>query len=128
VTSVDDIKQILKALPKGAGDAIYHIPSSLVGTHVGFLVHKAEEDRIPLAVTDYSMVELGALVSYGSDIRLLGVQAAKLVAKIVKGAKPSELSIQTPEKLILAVNLTTAKAIGLDIPRSILERTDRFVE
>jgi len=92
------------------------------------LVHKAEEDRIPLAVTDYSMVELGALVSYGSDIQLLGVQAAKLVAKILKGAKPSELSIQTPEKLILAVNLTTARAIGLDIPRSILERTDRFVE
>ena len=128
VTSVDDIEQLLKALPKGAVDAIYHVPSSLVGTHVGLLVHKAEEDRVPLAPTDYSMVELGALVSYGSDIRLLGVQAAKLVAKILTGAKPSELSIQTPEKLILAVNLTTARAIGLAIPRSILERTDRFVE
>jgi putative tryptophan/tyrosine transport system substrate-binding protein len=128
VTSVGDIEQILKALPKGAVDAIYHVPSSLVGTHVGLLVHKAEEDRVPLAPTDYSMVELGALVSYGSDIRLLGVQAAKLVAKILTGAKPSELSIQTPEKLILAVNLTTARAIGLAIPRSILERTDRFVE
>jgi len=128
VTSVEDIEQILKALPKSAVGAIYHIPSSLVGTHVGLLVHKAEEDRLPLAVTDDSMVELGALVSYGSDIRLLGVQAAKLVAKILKGAKPSELSIQTPEKLFLAVNLTTARAIGLAIPRSILERTDRFVE
>jgi putative ABC transport system substrate-binding protein len=128
VTSVDDLEQILKALPKGAVDAIYHVPSSLVGTHVGLLVHKAEEDRVPLAATDSSMVELGALVSYGSDIRLLGVQAAKLVAKILTGAKPSELSIQTPEKLILAVNLTTARAIGLAIPRSILERTDRFVE
>jgi putative tryptophan/tyrosine transport system substrate-binding protein len=80
VTSVDDIEQLIKALPKGAVDAIYHVPSSLVGTHVGLLVHKAEEDRVPLAPTDYSMVELGALVSYGSDIRLLGVQAAKLVA------------------------------------------------
>jgi ABC-type uncharacterized transport system substrate-binding protein len=128
VTSVEDMEQTLKVLPKGAVDAIYHIPSSLVGTHIGLLVRKAEEERIPLAVTDYSMVERGGLVSYGADIRLLGVQAAKLVAKILKGAKPSELSIQTPEKVILAVNLTTAKTIGLDIPRSVLERTDRFVE
>jgi len=128
VTSVDDIEQILKALPKGAVDAIYHVPSSLVGTHVGLVVQKAEEDTVPLAATDSSMVEIGALVSYGSDIRLLGVQAAKLVAKILKGVKPSELSIQTPEKLILAVNLTTARAIGLAMPRSILERTDRIVE
>jgi putative tryptophan/tyrosine transport system substrate-binding protein len=44
VTSVDDIEQILKALPKGAVDAIYHVPSSLVGTHVGLLVHKAKID------------------------------------------------------------------------------------
>ena len=74
------------------------------------------------------MVERGALVSYGADFRLLGIQAAKLVAKILKGAKPSEMPIQTPEQLLLAINLTTAKTIGLDIPRSILERTDRFVE
>ena len=74
------------------------------------------------------MVEQGALVSYGADFRLLGMQAAKLVAKILKGAKPSEIPIQTPEQLLLAINLTTAKTIGLDIPRSILERTDRFVE
>jgi putative tryptophan/tyrosine transport system substrate-binding protein len=56
------------------------------------------------------------------------MQAAKLVAKIMKGAKPSEMPIQTPEQILLTLNLTTAKAIGFDIPRNILERTDRFVE
>ena len=61
---------------------------ALVGTHIALLIHKAKEDRIPLAVTEHPMVEQGALVSYGADIRLLGVQAAKLVAKILKGAKP----------------------------------------
>jgi putative tryptophan/tyrosine transport system substrate-binding protein len=50
------------------------------------------------------------------------------VAKILKGVKPAEIPIQTPERLALAINLSTAKTIGLDIPRSILERTDRFVE
>jgi putative ABC transport system substrate-binding protein len=109
-------------------DAIYHVPSSLVGTQIALLIHKAEAERIPLAVHEPSMVEQGALVSYGADFRLLGIQAAKLGAKILKGAKPSALPIQTPEKFLLIVNLTTAKAIGLDIPRSVLERTDRIVE
>ena len=74
------------------------------------------------------MVEQGALVSYGADLRLMGMQAAKLVAKILKGTKPSEIPVQMPEELPLAINLTTAKAIGLDIPRNILERAVRFVE
>jgi ABC-type uncharacterized transport system substrate-binding protein len=128
VTSKEDIEQILRAVPKGAVDAIYFVPSTLVGTHIALLIHKAKEDRIPLAATEHIMVEQGALVSYGADLRLVGMQAAKLVAKILKGAKPSELSIQTLEKLILTVNFTTARAIGLAIPRSILERTDHFVE
>ena len=91
-------------------------------------MHKAKEDRIPLAVIETSMVERGALVSYGADYRLLGLQAAKLVAKIIQGAKPAELRIQTPEQLVLTLNLTTAKAIGLTIPPSVLERAERVVE
>jgi putative tryptophan/tyrosine transport system substrate-binding protein len=128
VTSKEEIEQVLNALPKGAIDAIYYVPSSLAGANLNLLIHKANEDKIPLTVTDYSMVEQGALVSYGADLRLLGIQAAKLIAKIMKGTKPSEMPIQTPEQLILAINLSTAKTIGLAIPRNILERTDRFVE
>ena len=128
VTSKEDIEQKLKAVPKGAVDAIYFVPAILVGTNIDLLIHKAKEDRIPLVVAETSMVERGALVSYGAEFRLLGMQAAKLVAKILKGAKPSEIPIQTPEQLPLAINLATAKAIGLDIPLSILERADRVVE
>jgi ABC-type uncharacterized transport system substrate-binding protein len=128
VTSKEEIEQILTAVPKGAVDAIYFVPSTLVGTHIALLIHKAKEDRIPLAVSEHIMVEQGALVSYGADLRLVGMQAAKLVAKILKGTKPSEMPVQMPEELPLAINLTTAKAIGLDIPRNILERTVRFVE
>jgi putative ABC transport system substrate-binding protein len=123
-----EIESALKAVPRGAVDAIYHVPSSLVGTQIDFLIHKAKAERIPLAVHEPSMVEQGALISYGADFRLLGIQAAKLVTKIMAGAKPSELPVQTPEKLLLTINLTTAKTIGIDIPRSVLERTDRFVE
>ncbi len=128
VSSKEELEQKLKAVPKGAVDAIYYNPSNLVGACLDLLVRKAKEDRIPLAVTDLSMVQQGALVSYGPDMRLLGTQAAKLVAKILKGEKPSEMPIQTPEQLPLAINLSTAKAIGLDIPPGILERAERVVE
>jgi ABC-type uncharacterized transport system substrate-binding protein len=75
-----------------------------------------------------SMVAQGALASYGATFRLMGDQTAKLVAKILKGAKPSERPIQTPDTMLLTINLTTAKAIGLELPRSVLERADRLVE
>jgi putative ABC transport system substrate-binding protein len=128
VSSKEELAQRLKALPKGAVDAIYFVPSTLVGTNIELLVHKAKEDRIPLAVTETSMVERGALVSYGADFRLIGLQATKLVAKIMQGAKPAELPIQTPEQMVLTLNLTTAKTIGLTIPPSVLERAERVVE
>jgi len=128
VTSKADIEQRLKALQRGAVDAIYYVPSNLVLAHLALLIHKAKEDKIPLSVSEISMVERGALVSYGTDLRRLGIQAARLVSKIMKGSKPSELLIQMPEQLVLTVNLTTAKSIGLDIPRSILERAERLME
>ncbi len=128
VTSKADIAQRLKDLPEGAVDAIYFVPSNLVLTHLDLLIHKAKEDKIPLCVSEISMVERGALISYGTDLRRLGVQAARLVTKIMKGVKPSEMPVQMPEQLALTVNLATAKAIGLDVPPSILERAERLVE
>ena len=128
VHSKEDIVQTLNALPNGAVDAISLVPSSLVAGNIDLLIHKAKEARMPLIVHEVSMVERGALVSYGADYRLIGIQAAKLVAKVLLGAKPSELPIQTPDKLLLAINLSTARSIGLDIPGLILERTDHFVE
>ena len=128
MTSKEEIEKVLSGTPKGSVDAIYHIPSTLVGSHIGLFIAKAEQDRIPLVVHETSLVEQGALVSYGGDFRLVGAQAAKLVVKVLKGVKPSEIPAQTPEKLLLAINLRTAKAIGLKIPREVLERTDRLFE
>ena len=74
VSSKEELEQKLKAVPRGAVDAIYYNPSNLVGAHLDLLVRKAKEDRMPLTVTDLSMVQQGALVSYGPDMRLLGTQ------------------------------------------------------
>lgn len=128
VTSKEEIEKVIRATPKGSIDAIYHVPSALVGIYIDLLVRKAKEDRIPLVVHEESMVEKGALFTYGADFRLVGVQAARLVDKVLKGEKPWEIPCETPERLRLVLNLTTAKGIGLQLPREVLERVDRLVE
>jgi putative tryptophan/tyrosine transport system substrate-binding protein len=128
VTSKEDIQRVLRETPRGAFDAIALIPSSLGVAHIALLIQRAKEDRVPLSVHEDSMVEQGALLSYGPDFQATGVQAAKLAAKILQGAKPSELAIQTPEKIFLAINVTTAKTIGLKLPRSLTERADQLID
>ena len=128
VTTREELEQVLSAMPPGSVEAMYHVPSFLVSAHIDLLIQKARQEKPPLMVHEDSMVEQGALASYGANFRLMGAQTAKLVAKILKGTKPSEMPIQTPDKMLLTINLTTAKAIGLGLPLSVLERADRLVE
>ncbi len=73
-------------------------------------------------------VRRGALISYGADYYAQGVQAARLVAKILRGARPQDLPVEGANKIELAVNLKTAKALGLTIPPSLLFRADKVIK
>ena len=128
VTTKEDIEKVLVETPKGSVDAIIHSPAILLRNHISLIVEKANKDRLPFGVHTEELVKKGALVSYGEDIRLIGMQAARLVVKVLKGIPPSEIPIETPERPMLVVNRTTAKTIGLKIPREFLEQVDRFVE
>jgi len=128
VTTREEIEQVLSAMSPGSVEAIFHVPSFLVSAHIDLLMQKAKQEKLPLIVHEDSMVDKGALVSYGGHSHPMGIQAAKLVAKLLEGAQPAQLPIQTPDKFIMTINLATAKAIGLALPRHILERADRWVE
>ena len=67
----------------------------------------------------------GAHVSYGDDFRLIGVQTARVVAKVLNGTKPTEVPIETPQRPVLVFNRTTAKIIGLKIRPKFFEQVDR---
>ena len=128
VATKEEIERALHEISHGAADAVFLIPTSLTGSHVDLFIKRSREARVPLIVNERSWVDQGALASYGVDFHLLGVQAAKLVAKLLKGAKPSEIRVETPERLFFAINLSTAREIGLKLPSSTLARADRLVE
>ena len=75
-----------------------------------------------------SFVEAGGLLSYGVNLYDVMARATLLLDKILKGAKPSHLPVERPVRFDLAVNLTTAKALGLTIPPSLLLRADQIIE
>lgn len=129
VANAEDVEKALVSRWAGAADAVLAVPSVLTqAKYIEEMIKKANQERLPLVVYEDTLVTTGALASYGSNRRLTGLQAAKLVAKLLKGARPADLPIETPDRFILSVNLATAKAIGLRIPRTVLDRVDRLVE
>jgi len=128
VATEEEVKNALRETRKGSVDAIFHVPSTLVRAKMDLLVKKARAERIPLAVHEDTLLDRGALVSYGPNPRLIGLQAAGLVAKVLQGVRPGEIPIETPNSFFFGINLKVAKEIRLKIPGEILERADRLVE
>jgi putative ABC transport system substrate-binding protein len=128
VSNRQEIEKALDGASRGSIDAIYHVPSTLVGVYIDRVLKKAREDKVPLVTHETLMVEQGALCAYGADFRLIGAQAARLLTKTVTGEKPSDVPTEIPDRLLLVLNATTARVIGLKIPRAVLNKVDRVVE
>src|SRR5439155_16645543 len=120
----EELDAAFAAITKVQADAVV-IQGSLSTKRVADL---ALERRLPAASTTRAFVDAGGLMSYGADGPALFRLGAKFVHRILQGRQPNDLPIEQPTKFELAVNLRTAKSMGLTIPESFLLRADTLIE
>ena len=96
--------------------------------HRQTLVRTALEQKLPAIYGDRVYVDVGGLMSYGSSLRYRLQRAAAYVDRILRGANPAELPVEQPARFELVINMKTAKALGIKIPRSLLTRADEVIE
>ena len=127
VRTEDEARSAISGVRKGEVDGIYS-PRLLSLNIPGFIFDIAPKRAIPTMFDDVFYVERAGLASYSANNYVLGRQAARLVDKILKGAKPGDVPVEQPTKFELAINLKAAKALGITIPQSILLRADRVLQ
>jgi putative tryptophan/tyrosine transport system substrate-binding protein len=127
VRTEDEARSVISAIRKSEADGIVS-PRSLSLNIPGLILDIAPKRALPTMFDDPFFVERTGLASYSPDNYVLGRQAARLVDKILKGARPGDVPVEQPTKFELAINLKAAKTLGITIPQSILLRADRVIE
>ena len=102
--------------------------SALATIHRNLIIGLAARHKLPAVYSNPVFVADGGLISYGPDRVDQYRRAAAYVDRILKGEKPADLPVQAPTKYELVINLKTAKALGLDVPTSLLARADEVIE
>jgi putative ABC transport system substrate-binding protein len=127
VTGIDFERAFTTAKNGGAG-AVVLMESPRTVVNRTLIAALGLEHRLPVMSLFRLLVEAGGLMSYGPDLSDLFARAASYIDKILKGTKPADLPIEQPTKFGLVINLKTAKALGLTIPPSLLQRADQVIE
>jgi putative tryptophan/tyrosine transport system substrate-binding protein len=128
VHSDAEIETTIIALGREPGGGLVVMPGSFIVTHRAPIISAATRNNIPAVYPFSYYARDGGLLSYGPDVVDLYRRAASYVDRILRGAKPGDLPVQFPVKYEMAVNLKTAKALGLAVPPSILLRADEVIE
>jgi ABC-type uncharacterized transport system substrate-binding protein len=123
-----DLESAFQAASHARTDALVTADDQFLSSQRVQIVGLAMRHRLPMASEFREFAVAGGLISYGPSLTDLARRAAVYVDKILKGAKPGDLPIQQPTKFELVVNLKTAKALGLTIPQTLLQRADQVIE
>jgi putative ABC transport system substrate-binding protein len=128
VRDAGEIERGITAFARGTNDGLIVTASGLTIVHRELIVTLAAQHKLPAVSFQRVYVTGGGLISYGPDPLDQYRRAAAYVDRILKGEKPADLPVQAPTKYELVINLKTAKALGLDVPASVLVRADEVIE
>ncbi|MGA7149819.1 MAG: ABC transporter substrate-binding protein [Pseudolabrys sp.] len=128
VHAVGEIERVIAAFGQTSNGGIIVTGSGLAITNRDLIIALAARYKLPTVYFERVFVTAGGLASYGANAVEQYRQAAGYVDRILKGEKPSDLPVQAPTKYELVINLKTAKALGLEIPATLLARADEVIE
>jgi putative tryptophan/tyrosine transport system substrate-binding protein len=127
IRRAEDIAPVFEVF-KSQADALYVVEDALVLANSTRIITLALGTRLPTIFASRGIVKAGGLMSYGPNFPALFQRAADFVDKILRGTKPGEISVEQPTKFDLVINLSTAKALGLTVPTTLLVTADEVIE
>jgi putative ABC transport system substrate-binding protein len=123
-----EIETAIIALGREPGGGLFVVPDPFVQAHRALIILAAARNNVPAVYGFAYFARDGGLLSYGVDQVDIFRRSASYVDRILRGAKPAELPVQKPTKYELVINLKTSKALGLDVPHTLLARADEIIE
>ena len=126
--AADDFDNAFERLSADGVEGVVLLSDPAMIAHRERIAELAQKTRLPTIFQRQENVEAGGLLSYGSILNDQVRQAAFFVDRILKGARPAELPVEQPTKFVLAINLKTARALGLEIPPTLLARADEVID
>ncbi|MFL6816136.1 MAG: ABC transporter substrate-binding protein [Bradyrhizobium sp.] len=128
VSDPSEIERMIDQFARSENGGLIVTGSAFALIHRDFIVKLAQRYKLPAVYYERSFVQAGGLIGYGSDYIDQYRRAAGYVDRILRGEKPADLPVQAPTKYELVINVKTAKALGLDVPSSLLARADEVIE
>ena len=126
--AAEDFESAFARLSAKGVEGVVLLSDPAILTHRDRIAELAQKARLPTVFQRLENVEAGGLLSYGSNLNDQVRQAALFVDRILKGARPADLPVEQPTKFVLAINLQTAKTLGLAIPPTMIARADQVIE
>jgi putative ABC transport system substrate-binding protein len=128
VSDAPEIERAIAAYARQPNGGLIVTASALAAVHRDLIVTLAARHKLPAVYSQRHYAAAGGLISYGADFIDQHRRAAGYVDRILKGEKPADLPVQAPTKYELVINLKTAKALGLEVPATLLARADEVIE
>jgi putative tryptophan/tyrosine transport system substrate-binding protein len=128
VTSVEELRLGVTALNSQDGDAYFYVGDAMVASQAQFIIDTARAKKLPTMFAERVLVAQGALAGYGVSYYEAGRLSATYVQRILAGARPQNLPVESLSRVQLVVNLKTAREIGVTIPQAVLLRADEVIQ